>query len=78
MENGSYNEKTPTLKGPTMFVLPIILAVLNAALIALYFYKDIVARKHAIATLNTLVEEGNKLKREIAAEWYKNPDPSEK
>ena len=59
MENGSYNEKTPTLKGPVMFVLPIILAVLNAALIAL-FNKDIVARKHAIATLNALVEESEK------------------
>lgn len=78
MENGSYNEKTPTLKGPAMFVLPIILAVLNAALIALYFYKDIVARKHAIATLNALVDEAKKMKREIAGEWYKNPDPSEK
>lgn len=61
-----------------MFVLPIILAVLNASLIALYFYKDIVARKHAIATLNALIEEVDKLKREIAGEWYKNPDPSEK
>ena len=61
-----------------MFVLPIILAVLNAALIALYFYKDLVARKHAIATLNALIEESKKLKREIAGEWYKNPDPSEK
>lgn len=78
MENGSYNEKTPTLKGPAMFILPIILAVLNASLLALYFYKAIVARKHAIATRNALVEESKKLKREIAGEWYKNPDPSEK
>ena len=55
-----------------MFILPAILAVLNAALIALYFYKDIVVRKHAITTLNSLVEQVKEKKREIAEEWHKS------
>lgn len=60
-----------------MFILPAILAVLNVLALALYFYKDIVARKHAIATLNTCTEEAKEMKRKIAGDWYQNAETSE-
>ena len=60
-----------------MFILPAILAVLNVLALALYFYKDIVARKHAIATLNTCIEEAKEMKRKIAGDWYRNTKTSE-
>jgi len=59
-----------------MFILPAILAVLNVLALALYVYKDIVARKHAIATLNTRIEEAKEMKRKIAGDWYRNTKTS--
>ena len=59
-----------------MFIIPAILAVLNVILIALYFYKDIIARKHAIAALDVQLEKAKEIKRKIAGDWYRATDPN--
>lgn len=61
-----------------MFIIPAILAILNVILIAIYFYKDIVARKYAIAALDVQLEKAKEIKRKIAGDWYRATHPHKK
>lgn len=61
-----------------MFIIPAILAILNVILIAIYFYKDIVVRKYAIAALDVQLEKAKEIKRKIAGDWYRATEPHKK